>query len=425
MRKIEIQNPQIEKTYKTLLGADYVSGTTLSVVNTNVFAVQDIIIVGEPGEELTEIKELSGITPNKSFSIATDLKFAHSKGTSIYKVPWNQIVIETRATNNDSFTTLTTLDIQYDDHNNTTIYYDQSGTDTTGYRFRFHNSVNNKYSSYSPTLVGSGFVKNQVGYMIKQIRKVVNDEEKNIVTDDEIIRFLNRAQDITYAHNPRYWFLFYDSFQRQNGIPTVDNQAVYSLDKYETYGHLDIVRYYYEFGATKDLYPLKREDSIIFDLSTIDQTRGKSDWVSAYKLLPPDTDSQRGYIQIEPVPDGQGTGIIYPNFYQIMPQLENVESKTMVPLPHILEDFAISQIERIKGNENKAQQYLDIFLGPKDQRGGFENITGLKLLDKMDNAQKRAVGQPRSLKTFYGQDPVSHMFGAPRYDRDFLRENYF
>ena len=37
-----------------------------------------------------------------------------------------------------------------------------------------------------------------------------------------------------------------------------------------------------------------------------------------------------------------------------------VDDETQVPLPNLLEDFAVAQIEKIKGNEDKAKVYEDL-----------------------------------------------------------------
>lgn len=425
MRRIRIQNPILDKNYKTQLAADYSSGVGLTVINNAAFAADDILVVGEPSEEKTEGKtKLSSIATSTGMTISSALNFSHGKGTAIYKTLWDKLSIESRSSSLGTFAEIAEINIQWDNHNNETVYYDSNGNDNYEYRFRFHNSDASTYSEYSPTLGGTGFSRESVGYMIREIRKIVNDLEKKIVSDNEIIRFLNRAQDIVYAHNPRYFFLKVDTYKDSDGIAATAGEDVYSLAQYETLGHIDVVRYKYESGNVERLYTLEKKQDLEFDALTTDLNRGNDDWVACYKLLPRDSSSDKGYLQIDPAPTNTGVGTLYPKYYEKMANLDSVEDETQVPMPDILEDFAISQIERVKGNEAKSQQYLELFLGPKDQRGGFENITGLKLLDKMDNAQKDAVGQPRQLWSYKGRRALSRTLGNPRMNRDNIKENY-
>lgn len=424
MRRLRIQSPLVDKTIKTTLGADYASGTSLTVLSNNSFTANDLLIIGELSEELTELKQLTSVSANTGMTLPSAPKFSHSKGTSIYKSLWDQISIESRSSSAGVFAVTATPDIQWDNENNETVYYDQNGTDAYQYRFRFYNSVTTTYSEYSPTLGGAGFTRQQVGYMIREVRKIVNDLERKIVTDDEIIRFYNRGQDIVYAHNTRYWFLKVDTYKQNTGIAAIADTGVYSLESYPSFGSMDIVRFRYTNGGSDRLYSLSRDSDIDFDAATTDLNRGTDDYPSSYKLLPPDSDSSTGYIQINPVTKTTGIGTIYPIYYDKMSNLESVDDETRVPMPDILCDFAISQIERIKGNDEKSKMYLDLFLGPKDQRGGFENITGLKLLDKMDASQGRASGQPRSFKTFRGRRGAFRSFGNPRMNHDDFKEDY-
>lgn len=422
MRKIRIQNPSLDKTYKTFIATDYASGTSMVVLNNVSFAANDLLVIGEPREELTEQKKLNSISGSTGLTLASTLNFAHQKSTAIYKVLWDQVSIE--ANYGSGFSVITSSAIQWDSKTNETIYFDQNGTDSTTYRFRFYNSVTATYSDYSPTMAGSGFTRSMVGYMIREVRKIVNDVERKIVQDDEIIRFFNRAQDVVYSHNTRYWFLKVDTYKQATGIAIIGGTDVYSLATYTDFGFLDIIRFLYSSGGVRRLYPLIKKAEIEFDALTTDLNRGHDDWAGRYKLLPADSSSANGYIQIDPIPLNSGVATMYPKYYKKMTNLANVTDTTPIPLPDILEDFAISMIERIKGNETKATQYMDLFLGPPDDEGGIKDITGLKLLDQLDEGQKQAGGQPRNLVSFKGRRFPGNMYGNPRLNRDTIKELY-
>lgn len=423
MREIRIENPSILKHYTTYLGADYSSGTSVTVLNNNSFAANDLLVFGEPREELTELKKLNSVSGSTTFTIASALNFAHGKGTPVYKTLWDNVSIEWRSSSAGTFAEITQSAIQWDNKEGETVYFHQTGDDNSEYRFRFYNSVTTTYSEYSPTLTGAGFTRAQVGYMIKQIRKTVNDEERKIVEDVEIIRFLNRAQDIVYAHNPRYWFLQIDTYQAGTGIAALASTKVYSLATYTTFGHLGRLRYNYSSGSVNQIYDLEKKDSTEFDRLTTDLNKGTDDWVARYKLLPADSSSANGYFQVDPAPTNSSVGTFYPVYYEKMANLDTVDDTTQIPIPEVLEDFAISQIEAIKGNETKAKTYLDLFLGPPDTQIRNVDITGIKLLDDIDKQQKDAVDQPKGF-VFKGQKYHKETFGNPRINRDIIKELY-
>lgn len=427
MRSLQIQNPVLDKTYKTRLASDYSSGVSLTVENNSSFTANDQLVVGEPGEELTELKKLDSVSGSTGMAIPTALKFSHSKGTYIYKSPWDFVSIERRTSELGSFVEISQSPIQWDNADNLTIYFDADATDDYGYRFRFYNSITTKYSEYSPTLTGIGFTRDQVGYMIQQVRLITNDTQRKIVSDDEIIRFFNKAQDIIYTHNQRWWFLLVDAKQQALGISATANTNIYSLAALTNFGHLESVRYRYTSGATDQIWRLLKKSALEFDKIAYDINRTADDQASIFKMLPADASSAFGYIQIFPKTLTTGVGLLYPNYYEKMADLNSVDDSTQVPLPQLLEDYAIGQVERIKGNDTKAQIYEQGLVGGTVTRNGRSSVvepSALKMLDKMDQAQREVQGQPRSLWNFKGQKAVSRLFSNYRGNHDNLKEFY-
>lgn len=424
MRKVRVQNPLVDKTYKTLISSDYISGAALTVFSNVSFAASNLTIVGEPSEELTEEKRIASISGTTTINMASGLNFSHAKGTAIYRVLWDFVVIERRASSSDSWAAITESPIQWDNKNNETIYFDSSGVETSQYRYRFYNSVTVTYSEYSPTLTGAGFSRQQVGYMLREVRKIVQDLERKIVTDDEIIRYFNRGQDIIYGNNPRYWFLLVDTYRAGTGISATASTDVYSLSTYSTFGHLQSVRYRYNSSGTDTIYHLEQKPIFEFDKLMSDLNQTADDWASSYKILPADSSSSNGYLHIFPETKTTGVGTIYPNYFEKMANLDTVDDETQVPFPNLLEDFAISQIEKVKGNEGKAKVYEDLFFGPPDKLEGRVQINGLKLLDELNEQQQNAQLQPRNLWTFRGRKAIKRYFGTPAQNRDYKAEYY-
>ncbi len=427
MRRIRIQNPPVDHTYKSYLGADYAvsDGTAITFLSNNSFATDDLIITGEPREELTELKKLSSVSGATAGVLASALKFNHNKGTSLYKTLWDNVSVE--ADYGSGFSVITLSAIQWDNKDNETIYNDTNGTNTTSYRFRFYNSVTTTFSEYSPTLTGTQAARDTVGYMLQQIRLIAGDRERKIVSDEELIRVLNRGQDIIYAHNPKYWFLYVDSEKQTTGISAVANTNTYSLASYTTFGHLARIKYRYTMGTALDQkYELTFKDEVEFDGFDWDYNRATDDWLEFYKLLPGDANSDNGYFQTYPKFKGTGTGLFYPCYYEKMVDLDTVDDSTQIPLPAILEDYGISYVFSLKGNETKAAQYMNQFMGPPDTAEDNAELSGIKLLDQMDDYRKRGIKQARQLSNFKGRRGTKGMRGNFRpYSKDYIRENFF
>lgn len=432
MRRIRIQNPLLDKNYRTYINADYSATTTMTVANNVSFQANDILVVGEPREELTESKKINNVSGNTTFNLPSVLNFDHPKGTPIYRTLWDFVSIERATSSGGVFAEITQSSIQWDNKLNETVYIDSAATSSYQYRFRFYNSSTSTYSEYSDTQTGAALDRQSVAYMIDEVRTLTGDIERKIVTDEEIIRSFNRGQDLIYIHNPKYWFLFVDIQQIGSGsIPATASSNVYSLANLTNFGHLASIKYRYNSGGTDITYHLTKKAPIEFDRQDSNANITAQDWTEIYKLLPPDPSSANGYFKIVPKTLNTGIGTFYPNYYKKMPNLDSPADVTLVPLPDILIDYAVGYVERIKGNESKAQTYeqsLEEHTISLRGRAVTIEAKGLKMLDTLNSAQKEAIDQPRSLIRFMGQKGFSRLFGnrtAPLQSPDYYKENYF
>ena len=425
MRRIAIENPSIEKTYKTYVDSDYSSGTTLTVKSNTSYATDNLIIVGEPTEEFTEEKKIQTISGTTTLNLASGLNFSHPKGTPVYRVVWDFISIERRTSSAGTFAEITQSGIQWDSKTNETIYYDSEATNTYQFRFRFYNSVTGVFSEYSPTITGAILGRTTVQFMLDEVRKVAGDQDRKIVSDDEIIRFFNEAQDIIYAHNPKYFFLYVDTFESGSGsiAATADNR-VYTLANLSNFGELGGIKYRYISGATDNIYHLTQLAEAEFDYKDGNLNATQDNWPQIYKILPADASSVNGYFRITPRIKDSNIGTFYPLYYEKMADLATVADTTQVPLPYLIESLAIADIFRIKGNDTKAKMYEAYLLSDNPDK----TPQGLILLDKMDRAKRIAQNQPRYVSRFRGQKAVSRLYGnkyPSGVNMDYIRENYF
>jgi len=422
MRSIRIPIPNFSHTEKTYLDADYSSGTALTVVNNYGFTNDDFVIVGEPGEEKTECKDVTSQTGNTTLNISAALKFSHNSKTIIYRYEYDQY--EIYRYRSATWTLISTSNIQWDKRE--TIYIDSAGTSTDSYKYRLKNSAATTYSDYSPTVAATGFTKYQVGYMVRNVRNILGDNDRQIIkSDDEIIRQFNRAQEIIAGIRQDWWFLRKTS----SSITTVADRRQYGLATLTSLNYVDTVRYRYNDSTTDNTYQLEQKSMVEMDSLVQDNDMTSDDWPSSYTIEPPDDSDAVGYLSLDVPSKTTGYGTFYIRYFELMTDLDDVADSTDVPLPSILEDYALAYCFPIKGDETRGKMYMDRFYGPQPSKmeGQYNREpTGIRLLELMQANKGKALGQPKALKVFKGRNAIGNRFGKnSSTDLDYIRENYY
>ncbi len=427
MRAIKIENPVLN-SYLADISVDYSSGTSVTTRSNNSFAANDLAVFGNPGEELSELKKIDAISGNTIFTLASALKFAHNKGTPVYKSLWDFVELEGRSSSAGVFAILTQSGIQWDNKDKKTIYFHSAGNDDWQYRFRFYNSVTTSYSEYSPTLGGGGFTKKQMGYLIKEARRVAGDKDGDAMSTDELLRSATRAKNIIRAHNPKFWFWKVDGYKSSVSIAATAGNNVYSLNSIDDLGVVNYIEYQYSSGSTNEKYVLREKPDAEFLSITRDLNRAQDDYVYCFRLLPPDSSSEKGYFEVESEIKNTGVGTFYVSHYKEEADYTSVDDETAIIMPEILEDYLAAEIFRARGNENQAERYYKLFAGPEQREKtlALEELTGIALLDELDKQYKHTQGQPRQIWKFRGQRAMSRLYGSrQRSNADDIRENYF
>lgn len=229
-----------EKTYLTAAAA--AAATSLTVQSTDIapaatssdtWADNDYMMVGEPGEEGTEIMQMAAaVTAATTLTIdregsAGGLRYAHSIGTPIYRLDFNRVEFNRNTTNTTSgVSVLTTIRIQPDDQ--FTRYEDTANS--TGYGFaRFNNQTTGAFSSYSDginyeaTGEGSSRDPRTLWSMRKKVRQLLDESTDDKLKDEMIDEALNDKQrDLGHQ---RLWSFF----EAEKSFSSVANQFAYSL----------------------------------------------------------------------------------------------------------------------------------------------------------------------------------------------------
>ena len=147
------------------------SSGTLTVKNINKFAINKILLIGELGEENSEIikTHASSAPSGSTITLASSTVYAHSAGTKVYIIQYDQVELSHTTTTTGSKTTLTTTlgtglaALEADDPQ---VVYQETEY-TSGYYFaRFKDSIAGTFSDYSDPLPYGGWASNQVGYLV-------------------------------------------------------------------------------------------------------------------------------------------------------------------------------------------------------------------------------------------------------------------
>jgi hypothetical protein len=165
---ITAQNQQLYvERYHSNLNASAASGaSTITLYSISQFAINQVLGIGEPGNEGSEIIKTHGSTAptGSTVTLASNLTKSHPKDTPIYIIAFDQIQFFHSVTVDGTKTQLGS-DTNIDPGQEGMIYEDT--TYTSGYYFtRYKNSITGNMSGYSDPIPYAGFDQNTVGYAI-------------------------------------------------------------------------------------------------------------------------------------------------------------------------------------------------------------------------------------------------------------------
>jgi hypothetical protein len=389
--KIQIFNPDLSSEERTYLDADYSSGVTLTVRNNSSFTANYFVVVGEPGQEQTECKQISSTTSNATITIAGALKFSHPKSTPVYLSKWDKWAVERSNSATGTFAVITNspFDIEWDNKDLATLVEDVSGSSSHYYRWRPLNSITSTYGSYSDILSGGGQSRSTVGYVINQVKR--NPLAKDI-DDETIIEFFNDFQELVYEEIPKAWWFLKEGTQ----VSTVADTYKYSIsDNWSDFLSMKYMLYRYTNGDVDVTYPLSFSPQIEFYNLKADSDQATDDYATRWSFLPPDSSSALGYIGIHPTPDSTNC-YLAPVYNFALTDLNTFGDTLVVPKPKGYVDYALYRIASdIKLDMSNADKYNSMVRS---------DIISLK------RRSRRQLGQPEFTR-FRGQRGFSKNFG--------------
>lgn len=186
-----------ENTKYTYLSDNTVSGvTSLTVSSTSGFSVDDYILVGDFGQESSEILKIATIASATQLTVTTSTSFSHSESTVIRRVLYNQVrFYKTTTTTFSAGSPLGTVNI--DPQSLYTSYEDNSSG--TGYGwFIFLNGTTGLNSSPSNPIPYAGFDDNSAKSIIEQFLSSISNSDAKLISFEEAFRWLSEGYALAY-----------------------------------------------------------------------------------------------------------------------------------------------------------------------------------------------------------------------------------
>lgn len=178
--------PYLDENEKTYLDANASAGDTVLTASGTNFAIGQYIVIGQPGNEKTEIVQIHASTAPTSTTItlAAGLSFPHNQGDVIRFIPYNQISPEF-STDGVSFSVASAISIRPDASE--TYLQRASDPGTNSYRFRFLNSSTGLFSPYSDIVSAAGYADNTRWSVKDRALRELGETRSDLITD----QFLN------------------------------------------------------------------------------------------------------------------------------------------------------------------------------------------------------------------------------------------
>lgn len=200
-------------TAKTVLVSDMASAVTaLTVKNITGFAKNQVILIGEPGNQSSEIAKTHASTQpsGTTITLAAATSQAHSASNWLYVIGFDQVEVSNAPTVTGSKSVLVTTAMT--PAIGVTLYNDIAGS--TGYYFaRFKNTITSTFSPYSDAVPVGGYTILTARSIIDNALANINKDQKGGLTDEYAFNELNNFQYEVLKSLKRWsWMQSFDTF---------------------------------------------------------------------------------------------------------------------------------------------------------------------------------------------------------------------
>ena len=387
------------------------TGTTLNVRNTDSLNADDYIIIGDVGNERSEIVKITTVDSDTQLTTAA-VKFAHDKNDLVVYIPYNKLQNYSASTKAGTKTSQGSLvDIQVDD----LVTEVNLSSVSSGYVFaRYYNSTSLAESGYSPAVPVSGFTENSLRYILDMARKRTQETTEDLLSNDDLLKIAKECSDEIETVK-KNWSFTQDSTDMvmTAGVQTYANPS--DLAGYESIAsvylgydnkelsYVDIKDFRYKmrsmpktvitsditsasttinvkdttaFGSSGTL-AIGGDTSVAYTTTTNTTFAGVSGIVrnhtsGAEVFVTADLDQPTDYtIWSDDMmfwPPADQFYRVNVDYYKTIPRMTDVTIETVVPYPSLFVWYLIAEVHRMRGRASRANTYekkfttmLDLF----------------------------------------------------------------
>ncbi len=181
--RVNILDVLVGNPIRTFLTSDTAVGaTTLTVQNISGFAVNQVLLIGQPGLQNSEIihTHASSAPSGSTITLASATLQPHSASSFVYIIPFDQLEFSISSTEGGSKSVLATTAIlanqQFTEYNDI--------TNTSGYYYaRFKNTISSSFSTYSSSVLYAGYGLLAVRAIIDAALQEINKQKSDTLSD--------------------------------------------------------------------------------------------------------------------------------------------------------------------------------------------------------------------------------------------------
>lgn len=249
----------VDPLTKTVLTADTASGVnTLTVKNITNFAVNQILLIGEPGQQGSEIiKTHASTAPSGStITLASNLVFPHSSSTWVYRILYDQLEISIATTATGSKTPLSGMPVSIVANLDNTDVNDTANS--SGFYFaRWKNSISAAFSDYSDAAPYGGYTLQSARSIIDKALGMINKKTSEVLSDEYAFNEIDNCQTEVLREFKRWSFM--QSFNSIIGTATTGMfKIAVPTDLDDTVTNKSI--YHFRIGRETDMIWVDKDD---------------------------------------------------------------------------------------------------------------------------------------------------------------------
>lgn len=381
-------NPTTDGLEKTFVSRAIAAGATaIPVKNSDRFATTERILLGEMGQEHSEILTIGSLTDTQ-ITLSAGGAFSHSVDDPVYKVRYDQVRFYRSIAGVDgSYSLLATVDMDVDNADLQTRYDDTTGLSTYYYKVSFYNSVSTLESEQSDPVIGTGYTRGTLGKAIDEFLREVRDEEQQFITRQILIDWANECNDDLQERTEKPFDFLHTRLVKARtastnyiDFPTDDdgNSLVWKFDR---------IDHEFNDGVINETYTLRYFPPEKFRSYYYDNDASESDTTKHYTL-----DDAVDRIRIAPTPETTDADAFYIYYWKKFTELNSEGDVLETPTPGIYKKYWRWRFYTLKAKTDSS------LVGQADRElADYEqNVRRLQHTNQKDGGSPKGFGAPLS-----------------------------